>query len=176
MKKLMKGICLVMYYSFVNHLPSSFVPGGRFFNSFRVAVLRRIVQVGTRTKVQPNVYVGSGRNITIGAVCEINEHVRILETKIGDYVMIAPNVSLLGGFTHPFDDLSSPMVLQPDLYKGPIVIEDDVWIGINAVIMPGVHIGKGAVVGANSVVTHDVPPYSVVGGTPARVLRVRGQR
>ena len=55
----------------------------------------------------------------------------------------------------------------------PIIIEEDCWIGINVVIMPGVHIGKGCVIGANSVVTNDIPPYSVVGGNPSRSLKKR---
>jgi maltose O-acetyltransferase len=174
MKRLTKALALLLYYLLMKRLPSSFVPGGRIFNAVRVAVLRGIVPVGKRTKIQPDVYVGSGRNISIGSVCEINEHVRILESTIGNYVMIAPNVNLLGGYTHPFDDLSRPMVLQQDEYRGPITIEDDVWIGINAVVMPGVRIGKGAVIGANAVVTHDVPANAVVGGMPARVIRLRG--
>lgn len=53
----------------------------------------------------------------------------------------------------------------------PIVIEDKVWIGIGATVLPGVRIGYGAIVGANSVVTHDVPPMTVVGGNPARFIK-----
>ena len=56
-------------------------------------------------------------------------------------------------------------------YGRPIVIEDKVWIGINATILPGVKIGYGAIVGAQSVVTHDVPPMTVVGGNPARIIK-----
>ena len=55
--------------------------------------------------------------------------------------------------------------------KCPVVIEDNVWIGEKASIMPGVHIGKGAIIAANSVVTHDVPAYAVVAGTPAKVIK-----
>lgn len=55
--------------------------------------------------------------------------------------------------------------------KGPVVIEDDVWIADKVTICPGVHIGKGSVLGANSVVTHDVPPYTLVAGSPARIIK-----
>lgn len=55
--------------------------------------------------------------------------------------------------------------------KGPVVIEDNVWIGEHACIMPGTTIGKGSIVGANAVVTKDVPPYSLVGGVPAKLIK-----
>ena len=57
--------------------------------------------------------------------------------------------------------------------KGDIIIDNDVWIGYEAVIMAGVHIGDGAVIAARAVVTKDVPPYTIVGGTPARKIRMR---
>lgn len=58
-------------------------------------------------------------------------------------------------------------------YKGDTVIEDDVWIGYEATVMPGVKIGSGAIIASKSVVTKDVPPYAVVGGNPAQVIRMR---
>ncbi len=58
-------------------------------------------------------------------------------------------------------------------YKGDTVIGNDVWIGMEAMIMPGVHIGDGAIAAARSVVTRDVPPYSIVGGNPARIIKRR---
>lgn len=61
--------------------------------------------------------------------------------------------------------------LRPLVSKGPVVIDDNVWIGEKASIMPGVHIGKGTIIAANSVVTKDVPPYCVVGGVPAKVIK-----
>lgn len=68
------------------------------------------------------------------------------------------------------EDLSKPPHLRMVMSKGEVVIGENVWIGDKATILPGVHIGKGAVVGANAVVTKNVPPFSVVGGIPARVL------
>ena len=65
------------------------------------------------------------------------------------------------------------MLLQGDTAIEPVIIEDDVWLGRNVVIMPGVHIAKGAIVGAGAVVTKDVPAYAVVGGVPAKIIQSR---
>jgi maltose O-acetyltransferase len=87
---------------------------------------------------------------------------------IGKRVMIASNTSITT-ITHDYND--------PEMYKTiikkPIVIEDDAWIGANAVIMPGIVLGKGCVVGAGSVVTADVEPMSIVAGVPARYIKSR---
>ncbi|MBL4753660.1 MAG: hypothetical protein JKY52_08745 [Flavobacteriales bacterium] len=91
---------------------------------------------------------------------------------IGNHVMIAPGCVLLDR-THNIADLDKPMVLQGESEKMAPVIRDDVWLGQNVIVMPGVVIGQGAVVGAGSVVTKDVPPFSIVGGVPARIIRKR---
>ena len=69
-------------------------------------------------------------------------------------------------------DLHLPMMLQP-LREADVVIEDDVWLGANVIVTSGVRIGRGAIVAAGAVVTKDVPPYAIVGGVPAKVLRMR---
>ena len=88
---------------------------------------------------------------------------------IGDRVYTSPMVQLVA-VNHVFDDPSRPFVEQGITASG-IAIEDDVWIGSGAIVTDGTRIGKGAVVAAGSVVTRDVPPHTVVGGIPARVLR-----
>jgi acetyltransferase-like isoleucine patch superfamily enzyme len=88
---------------------------------------------------------------------------------IGDRVYTAPMVQILA-VNHRFDDSSHPMVDQGITAEG-IVVEDDAWIGAGAIIIDGVTIGKGAVVAAGAVVTTSVPPRTVVGGAPARVIR-----
>ena len=60
---------------------------------------------------------------------------------------------------------------RPLFTSGPVIIEDNVWIGEGAMIMPNVHIGKGSIIAANSVVTKDIPPYSIAAGVPAKVIR-----
>ncbi len=89
--------------------------------------------------------------------------------RIGNRVYTSPMVQLVA-VNHVFDDPSRPFVEQGITAKG-ISVEDDVWIGSGAVITDGTTIGKGAVVAAGSVVTRDVPPYTVVGGVPATRIR-----
>ena len=72
------------------------------------------------------------------------------------------------------DDLETPSGMQPKLIA-PVVLEEDVWVGCGVRILKGVRIGKGAVIAANAVVNKDVPPYAIVAGVPARVIRYRGE-
>ncbi|WP_193553970.1 acyltransferase [Rufibacter latericius] len=88
---------------------------------------------------------------------------------IGNHVIIAQHV-VISGLNHGYEHVKVPIKDQP-CTTGEIVIEDECWIGANAVITAGVRIGKHSVVAAGSVVTKDVPPYSVVGGNPARILK-----
>ncbi|MBF9236497.1 acyltransferase [Hymenobacter sp. BT683] len=89
--------------------------------------------------------------------------------RIGNDVIIAQNV-VFSGLNHEYEDLTRPIKDQP-CSTAEIVVEDEAWIGANAVITAGVRIGRHAVVAGGSVVTKDVPPYSVVGGNPARILK-----
>ncbi len=93
------------------------------------------------------------------------------DLRIGRYVGWGPGAKALGS-THIGVPLDVP-IIQTSLKVERVVIEDEADIGLNAVIMPGVTVGKGAIVGAGSVVTHDVAPYAVVAGVPARLLRWR---
>jgi virginiamycin A acetyltransferase len=100
---------------------------------------------------------------------------------IGNFVSIAPNVVFLLCSEHPtnlistfpFRALIQNASKEASLSKGDIIVDDDVWIGYGATILSGVHIGQGAVVGTEAVVTKDVEPYAVVGGNPAHVIRYR---
>lgn len=99
---------------------------------------------------------------------------------IGHYCSIAAGVKFLPGSDHALDRISTypfkALLLtgEPEaLSKGDIVVEDDVWIGHGSTVLSGVRIGQGAVVAAGAVVTKDVPPYAIVGGVPAKVIKYR---
>lgn len=114
----------------------------------------------------PHAFIRIGRDSLIGELNVLRGQGGIT---IGDRVYTAPMVQLLA-VNHVYSDPTRPMVEQGITAEG-IVVEDDVWIGAGAVITDNVRIGKGAVVAAGAVVTDDVPPYTVVGGVPARVLK-----
>lgn len=114
----------------------------------------------------PHAGIRIGRDSLIGEMNVLRGQGGIV---IGDRVYTSPLVQMLA-VNHVFDDPAIPMVQQGITAQG-IVIEDDVWIGSGAVITDGVRIGKGAVVAAGAVVTQDVAPHTVVGGSPARQIR-----
>lgn len=98
---------------------------------------------------------------------------------IGNYCSIASGVTFLAGLDHPTKFISTyPFISRfasgkDAISKGDILIDDDVWIGYGATILSGVHIHQGAVIAAGAVVTKDVPPYAVVGGVPAEIIKYR---
>ncbi|WP_196259978.1 acyltransferase [Pelagibacterium limicola] len=112
--------------------------------------------------------------VTLGAHCTVNPYATLSgKVSCGDGVRIASHASLVG-FNHGYDDPDVPIYKQAHETRG-ITIEDDVWIGANAVVVDGVRIGRGAVIAAGAVVSKDVPPLAIVGGVPAKVLRFRGR-
>ena len=119
----------------------------------------------------PHAFIRIGSNSLIGELNVLRGQGGIT---IGDRVYTAPMVQMLA-VNHVFDDPTCPMIEQGITAEG-ITIEDDVWIGAGAIITDGVRVCKGAVVAAGAVVTQDVPPFTVVGGAPARVLRRVGDR
>ncbi len=107
-----------------------------------------------------------GRNSLVGEYSVIRGQGGV---QIGDRVYTSPFTQIIA-VNHIFDDPNKPFVEQGITAQG-IVIEDDVWLGAGAVITDGVRVGKGAVVAAGAVVTKDVPPHTVVGGVPAKIIR-----
>jgi acetyltransferase-like isoleucine patch superfamily enzyme len=168
----MKKVFLIVYYLIAKNLPSSYFPLGKFFNFFRVRILRKILSIGNNNVIEPGFRFGLKETLVIGDNCEINEDVYIQSAIIGNYVLIAPNVSILA-ISHKFSDRDIPIAKQGNTNADPVVIEDDVWIGRNAIILPGIKLGKGAIVGAGAVVTKNVPEYKIVGGVPARIIGER---
>ena len=169
---MLRYFSLFLYYLIANKLPTSFFPLGSLFNLIRISLVKKFIRIGKGCTIQTNVNFGSGSNISIGNMCQINERVYIQSGTIGNFVLIAPNVSILGKF-HNYTDTNIPMALQGIGKSAPSIIEDDVWIGRNVVIMPGLVIGKGSIIGSNAVVTKNIEPYSIVGGVPAKLIRKR---
>jgi acetyltransferase-like isoleucine patch superfamily enzyme len=149
------------------------------------------------TYIHPTAIFNHKHNVVIGEGTQVNEYVivrsplsKLIIGKgshigpfsviftylygvfIGDHVMIAPHCVIVEG-SHEYKNLDLPMALAGDFSKGPIIIEDDVWIGANCTVIQNVKIGKGAIIGANSFINKDVDPYSIMGGVPAKQIGSR---
>ena len=145
----------------------------------------RSIRIGNHCVVNGELFVfGHGGCITIGDWCFVGPGSRIWSggsVTIGNRVLISHNVNVFDNDTHPFDAAARHRHFRAILTHGhpkdislneaAVVIEDDAWIAAGATVLKGVHVGTGAVVAAASVVTRDVPPYTIVAGNPARVIR-----
>ena len=133
------------------------------------------VTLGRRLKMSGSKNVFLGNNVSIGE--DARFMCTLAKIKMGDNIMFGPGVTCITG-GHRTDMIGRYMVSVTNSEKRPeddrdIIIEGDNWVGANVTILRGVTIGEGAVVAAGAVVTKDVPPYSIVGGVPAKVIKMR---
>ena len=136
---------------------------------------------GSNVRVSKGCEFSGIENIFVGNNVALGSGVKILTTRakvsIGNDVMFGPNVTIITG-DHRIDIPGRPMVSLTDKDKLPendqdVILDGDNWIGANATILKGVRIGYGAVVAAGALVNHDIPPFSIAGGVPAKVLKMR---
>ncbi len=128
---------------------------------------------GTDVNIEHGAWFGSGRGVELGDRSDIGMDALVIgPVRIGSDVMMGPRCVLLAS-SHRTSSVDVPMNVQGFVEDRVITVEDDVWIGAGVTILPGRRIGRGSIVGAGSVVTVDVPPWSVVAGNPARVVRDR---
>jgi maltose O-acetyltransferase len=145
---------------------------GRTGLRLRYAVWRRLLKsLGENTILKRHFQVDVPEVVSIGSNCRLAQGTYIGGAggvTIGDWVAFGPDVKIWSS-NHRFDDPDRPCLLQGDEDK-PVIIEDDVWLGANVFVAPGVTIGKGAVVAAGTVVNKSIPPYALVAGNPGRVF------
>ena len=116
-------------------------------------------------KYSPQIIIGN--NCWIGIR---NSFAAIDKVQIGNNVLFAGYVHITD-HSHGYEDINEPITKQKLISKGPVIIEDDCWLGFGCEILSGVHIGKHSIVAARAVVTKDVPAYSIVAGNPARIVK-----
>lgn len=127
---------------------------------------------GSRVNSLHGLKVGNSVSLGPGSLVEVNG-------EIGDFVLIARNVQIVGRADHAIDEVGTPIVFstwigdRDSREHDTVRIERDVWLGANVVVLGGVRIGEGSVVGAGSVVSADIPPFTIAAGVPARPLRKR---
>lgn len=167
--KLIRAFAILTYDLIAVHLPASHQKW-----SFGAKRLRAFCARHMLTSCGENVNVERharfGRGVTLGDRSGIGINASIGEqTHIGSDVMMGPDCVIYTR-NHRFDRLDIPMREQGYGPVEPVEIGDDCWIGGRVTILPGVHVGNGAVIAAGAVVTKDVPPYAVVGGVPAKII------
>ena len=156
---------------------------GKVLNKFVICPIKKraIGSCGKGVYLGPGFKMYGANNITIGNDVSINNDALFMCTRakiiIGDHVMFGPGVTVITG-SHRTDLVGRTMKSVTNDEKLPendqdIMFEGDNWIGAKSIILKGVTIGRGAVVAAGAVVTKDVPAFSIVGGAPARVLKMR---
>ncbi len=142
-------------------------------------VIRRpwCLTVGARVQLEHQVHIKAtcevtdirlGRDVFVGYNCEFDVSDRLW---IGDHVLIAPGCFITD---HGHRHAAGQLIAAQGCESGPVRLEDDVWLGAQVVVLPGVTVGRGAVVAAGAVVTRDVEPMSIVAGVPARKIGERG--
>lgn len=135
------------------------------------------LHVGSRCRFWATEFIEIGDHCFMGREVHVETNVRI-----GRYVLIASRVGFVGRRDHDFRTIGVPVRFgawigsetHPSPYRhDAVVVEDDTWIGFGAILLSGVTVGRGSVVASGSVVTSDVPPYAIVAGNPAKVVRMR---
>lgn len=166
-------LCL-LYYGFAQHLPSSNVPMGGFFRKIRFLVCRGLFSsCGSNVNIEHGAFFHSGHDVSIGDNSGIGINANLSgKVTIGTDVMMGRDV-IIRTCNHCFASTDIPMWKQGFKEEKPVFIGNDVWIADRVIILSGVHVGDGSIIAAGSVVTKDVPPYSVVAGTPAKVIKMR---
>lgn len=170
------ALSYVMYYFWARHLPGSDVPYSMGSKKIRAFFARRMfTSMGKNVNIEHGAFFASGKDISIGDNSGLGLNCRVAgPLSIGNDVMMAPNVSIYTQ-NHETENIYRPMRLQT-AEKKKVTIGNDVWIGANAIILPGVTVGDGAIIAAGAVVTKDVPDFAVVGGNPAKIIKTRTQK
>lgn len=166
---------LSIYYGLLRYLPSHSTPMfGKVASFLRYRCCTHIFKYcGKNVNVERKANFGSGRNIVIGDNSSIGINSCIpSDTVIGKNVMMGPNCFILAR-NHAFERTDIPMIEQGYYPDKQTCIGDDVWIGRDVLIMPGRTIKDGTIIGGGAVLTKDFEAYSIVGGNPAKLIRMR---
>lgn len=165
---------IVVSFEFIMSVVFS-LPRYRFCTFIKIGFLKLMgAKFGDHVEIYPGVWISPGRNLIVGNGVDLAKDVLITTTggvSIGDRALIGYRTQILSA-NHSIPPIGEPFPVSGDEYK-KVTIGSDTWIGANCIITPGITIGEGAVVAAGSVVTKDVVPNSIVGGVPAKLIKMR---
>ncbi len=167
-----RKIGALLYYTIAKKLPPSYSGiqvGQTVFRRFCGRLMLR--RCGKKVNIEKGAFFS--RKVTLGDYSGLGVNSKIYGTcTIGDYVMMGEDCTVITR-NHRNDRTDIPMMQQGFEEERPVTIGNDVWIGDKVTILAGVEIGDGCIIGAGSVVTKSIPPYSIAAGVPARVIRSR---
>ena len=141
----------------------------------RFKIRQRWIKTSGMTRIHSTVHLNAPNKImTFGHHVQLGPHCHVsADIHFGNYVLCAAHVSFIGKNEHSYNYSGDTIWESPRGNDKPTIIGNDVWIGHGAIIIGGIKIGDGCVIAAGSVVTKDIPPFSIVGGNPAKVLKNR---
>ena len=171
----MKYLFLILYTLIFKHFPnSSFPVVGKLSKNLRFICVKQIFQsCGKNVNIERGASFGNGFDLEIGDNSGLGRFCHVPSNiKIGKNVMMAPHVFVFYQ-NHAFENTEVPMRTQGVSAKGPVIIEDDVWIGRGVYIMPGKIVAKGSIVAAGTVLTKNFPKFSIIGGNPSKLIKSR---
>ena len=169
--KILRYFFYLIYISILRFTPEIYRPYRLFFPWLRRLFVSAFVEkcgkgIIVKHNADISAHIEIGDHSELGTRCMIHSNV-----KIGNHVIMGPDVKIYSR-NHGYSSLEVPIQLQGRIQEST-TIGDDVWIGANAVILPGVSVGDHVVIGAGSIVTKDIPDYAIVGGNPAKVIKLR---
>jgi len=171
MKMIIRKIVYFFYIRLFRFTPEIYRPYAIISPQLRRILVNLFInKCGKNVRIKRNadvsMFIELGNYSELGTNCIIQSN-----TIIGDYVIMGPDVKIYTK-NHGYQSLAIPVALQPNEEK-EVVIGNDVWLGANVIITPGVHIGNHVIIAAGSVVTKDVPDYAIFGGVPAKLIKYR---
>ena len=172
---MIRNIFLILYYGVFRYFPTSDFPiVGHLSMKLRYFCVKHIFKYcGKNVNIERMAFFGRGYDIEIGDNSGIGINCTVPPTiVIGKNVMMGPNCYFFA-HNHRFDRVDIPMIEQGFLPSANFIIEDDVWLGRGVMVLPGRTIKKGSIIGAGCILTKDFPEYSIVGGNPGKLIRIR---
>ena len=158
----------------LQHLPMQPFPGYKLFYALRFYAVSRVIKhCGHNVVIKNKCTFGNSDRLIVGNRSQLGQNARLGGTiSIGDDVLMGPDIVMMA-MSHEFSDIYIPINQQGSTEEKPITIGNDVWLGTRVIILPGVTIGDHSIVAAGAVVTKSFPPYSIIGGVPAKLIKTR---